>query len=168
MSPLAVLLMSCSPGTVFSASLAEGLVLPPNNHTLPGPDQHLITAPRATSCLQGLGSCREPPALHTRLPEPTRAWVRNLSLSHALVHIHVSSVPPGPPESLLQDCVPLPNAGGHDGTRPGEGQVGLVPGARRRLCHGRSYSPPALPASVTGRPWQQSPRNVNSTLLTIF
>lgn len=45
----------------------------------------------------------------------------------------------------------------------GQGQgKGRVPGK------GRSYSPSGLPVSVTGRPWQQSPRNVKSTLLTIF
>lgn len=48
--------------------------------------------------------------------------MQNLSLSRALVHIQVSSVPPGPSGSLPQDCVTLPSADGHDGTRPGEGQ----------------------------------------------
>lgn len=123
-STQAVLLVPCSPGTVLSAPLAAGPALPPNNPTLPGLDQRLIAAHRAPSCFQGLGPCWEPPALHTRVPQTTRAWVQNLSLSPALVHIQVSLVPPGPPGSLPQDRVTLPRADGYDGTRPGEGRLG--------------------------------------------
>lgn len=131
---------ACPPDVLLSRYYPLGLIScrsspPPNNTALPGPDQDLFTTRRTSSCFQGLGTASP---TH-KAPSTHQVWVQNLSLSRAILHIKVSLVPPGPPGSLLRECVPLPGAAGHDGTRPGEGQVWLVSGARQGLCHGRSY-----------------------------
>lgn len=69
---------ACPPDVLLSRYCPLSLIScrsspPPNNTTLPALDQHLITTPRASSCFQGLGPCWELPALHTRLPQPSRS-----------------------------------------------------------------------------------------------